>query len=471
MQNKRETLGSRLGFILISAGCAIGIGNVWRFPWLAGRYGGGWFVVAYLAFLVLLGLPVMTMEFAMGRAAGRSPALIYQSLGRPGWRWHGAASFAGCVLLMSYYTTVAGWMFTYFALSVRGSFAGMDSAAVGAKFGTVLADPAMQLVPMALVVAAGFAVCAAGLRGGLERVTKWMMLALLALMAVLAAHSVLLERTSAAVAEDGSVAVRGAMDGVRYFLVPDSSSVAAHGGWPKVVAEAMNQAFFTLSLGIGAMAIFGSYIGRDRALLGESVRVTVFDTIVALCAGLIVIPACFAYGVEPGAGPGLLFATLPNVFAGMSAGRLWGSLFFVFMSFAAFSTVLAVFENILACAMDWTGWSRRRASAVCASGVFALSVPCALGWSVLAGFHPLGADSGVLDLEDFVVSNLLLPGGAFVYVLFCTRRFGWGWEGFASEANAGRGAKVKRWMRFYCTWILPVVVLAILGIGLRDAIG
>lgn len=452
MQDTRETLGSRLGFILLSAGCAIGIGNVWRFPWLAGQYGGAWFVLAYLACLALLGLPVMTMEFAMGRAARRSPVLLYQALGHPGWRWHGALSLAGNVLLMMYYTTVAGWMLTYFRLSAAGAFAGLDAAAVGQKFGAVLASPAAQAGPMALVVVAGFAVCAVGLREGLERIAKWIMLALLALMAVLAVHNVLLP---------------GASGGVRYFLVPDASAVAAHGGWLALVREAMNQAFFTLSLGIGSMAIFGSYIGRDHALPGEALRVTILDTLVAVCAGLIVIPACFAFGVEPGAGPGLLFVTLPNVFSGMTGGRLWGSLFFVFMTFAAFSTVLAVFENILACVRDLTGWSRRTAAPVCAVGILLLSLPCALGWSTLAGWHPMGGGSCVLDAEDFLVSNLILPVGALVYILFCCHRYGWGWDRFAAEANAGRGLRLPAWLRPYCTFILPLVVLAILLSGLQ----
>ena len=412
----RETLGSRLGFILISAGCAVGIGNVWRFPWLAGRYGGAWFVLFYALFLVLLGLPVMTMEFSMGRAARTSPILMYRNIGRPGWTWHGVMSFAGCTLLMMYYTTVAGWMFSYFWM----------------------------------------------------RVTQWRMLSLLLLMAALALHSVTLP---------------GARAGVKYFLVPNAANVVEHGGWGRLVVEAMNQAFFTLSLGIGSMAIFGSYIGRDRALAGESVRVTALDTVVAMAAGFIVIPACFAFAVEPGAGPGLLFVTLPAVFGHMPGGRFWGALFFLFMSFAAFSTVLAVFENILACFRDLTGLSRRTAAAICAGAVFLLSLPCALGWSALSGFHPLGPDSGVLDLEDFVVSNLLLPVGALAYVVFCTRRialfrpykpgWGWGWRAFREESNRGEGLKVPdSWpFRFYVGVVLPLVIAALLVFGLVDKFG
>ncbi len=448
---QRETLGSRLGFILLSAGCAIGIGNVWRFPWLAGQYGGAWFVVAYLVCLALLGLPVMTMEFAMGRSARRSPVLMYEALGHPGWRWHGILSLAGNALLMMYYTTVAGWMLSYFAFSASGSFAGLDTVGVGERFGRFLASPWLQAGPMASVVAAGFAVCAIGLRDGLERVTKWLMLALLALMAVLAVHNVLLP---------------GGGGGVRYFLVPDASAVAAHGGWLALVREAMNQAFFTLSLGIGAMAIFGSYIDRGRALAGEALRVAALDTVVAICSGLIVIPACFAFGVEVGAGPGLLFVTLPNVFNGMAGGRLWGGLFFVFMTFAAFSTVLAVFENILACVRDLTGWSRRKAAPLCAAGMLLLSLPCALGWSLLSGWHPMGGESCVLDGEDFLVSTLLLPIGALVYTLFCCHRFGWGWEKFTAEANEGWGLRVAPWMRVYCAWVLPLIVLGVFLAGL-----
>ena len=464
----RETLGSRLGFILISAGCAIGIGNVWRFPWLAGRYGGAWFVLVYAAFLVLLGLPVMTMEFAMGRAARTSPVLMYRNVGRPGWTWHGVMSFAGCTLLMMYYTTVAGWMFSYFWMAARGSLAGMDAPAAGAAFGKLLSDPVRQIVPMGLVVAAGFGVLAIGLRGGLERVSKWMMLGLLGLMAALAAHS---------------VSLPGSGEGVKYFLVPNAANVAQHGGWGRLVVEAMNQAFFTLSLGIGSMAIFGSYIGRDRALAGESVRVTALDTVVAMAAGFIVIPACFALTGAPGNGPGLLFHTLPAVFGKMPGGRFWGALFFLFMSFAAFSTVLAVFENILACFRDLTGLGRRPAAAVCAALLFVLSLPCALGWSALSGFHPFGPDSGVLDLEDFVVSNLLLPVGALAYVFFCTRRialfrkyrpgWGWGWRAFREEANRGEGLKVPdAWLfRFYVGLVLPLVIAILLVVGLNDKFG
>jgi NSS family neurotransmitter:Na+ symporter len=473
MKQERESLGSRLGFILLSAGCAIGIGNVWRFPWLAGQYGGGWFVLFYLLFLVLLGVPVMSMEFAAGRAARRSPAGMFRQLERPGakWHWHGVVCFAGCAVLMMYYTTVAGWMLAYTQRCAAGAFEGMGAEEIGAAFGAFLGNPSAQVVPMVLVAAAGFGVCAMGLRAGLERVAKWMMLALLGLMLVLAGHSLLLKETAVRTGADGGTTVTGALDGLRYFLVPDAASVAAHGGWLRVLVEAMNQSFFTLSLGVGSMAIFGSYIGRDRALLGEAARVTALDTFVALCAGAIILPACFAFGVEPGAGPGLLFVTLPNIFNGMGAGRLWGTLFFVFMSFAAFSTVLAVFENLVACVRDLTGWSRRRAALAGIPVMCALSLPCALGWSVLKGWRPFGEAWGILDMEDFVVSNMLLPLGSLVFVAFCCWRWGWGWERFAAEANAGKGLKVRGWMRGYCAVVLPAAILVLFGLGLWEKFG
>ena len=456
--SSRESLGSRIGFILLSAGCAIGIGNVWRFPWLAGQYGGAWFVLFYAVFLVALGIPVMTMEFAMGRAARKSPVAMYGALGLPRWRWHGAVALAGNVLLMMYYTTVAGWMVSYFALAAAGAFAGTDAAAAGARFGRTLSSPLWQVPPMAFVTFAGFGVCASGLRGGVERIVKWLMVALLVLMLALAFHSATLP---------------GAGAGIKYFLVPNAGNVAAHGGWLRVAAEAMNQAFFTLSLGVGSMAIFGSYIGRERALAGEAVRVTALDTFVAIAAGFIVLPACFAFGVEPGAGPGLVFVTLPTVFGDMPGGSFWGAVFFAFLAFAAFSTVLAVFENILACVRDLTGWSRLAAAPACAVAMFLLSLPCALGWSHLSGFKPFGEGSGVLDLEDFVVSNLILPIGALVYVLFCSWRFGWGWNAFVAEANAGRGLRVPAGAaaRLYCGIVLPAAVLLLLVLGLVDKFG
>lgn len=449
---QRELLGSRLGFILISAGCAIGIGNVWKFPYMVGQYGGGAFVLCYLFFLIILGLPVMTMEFAMGRASRKSPVRLYQQLEPKGSKWHlhGYAAMAGNYLLMMFYTTVAGWMLHYFVDIASGAFRGLDAAGVGGKFGEMLADPVSMVGYMLVVVIAGFAICSLGLQNGLERVTKFMMLALLAIMVVLAVHSVFLS---------------GGSEGLAFYLLPDLSRMSEI-GFGNVVVGAMNQAFFTLSLGIGAMAIFGSYIGRERALLGEAVNVAVLDTFVAFTSGLIIFPACFAFGVQPDSGPGLIFITLPNVFNQMALGRLWGSLFFVFMAFAALSTVLAVFENIISCTRDLTGWSRKKACAVNLVLMILLSLPCALGYNLLSGFQPLGAGSTVLDLEDFLVSNILLPLGSLIFVLFCVSRYGWGWDKFVAEANKGKGLKVAGWMRPYMTYVLPVIVLVILVLGL-----
>lgn len=449
---QRELLGSRLGFILISAGCAIGIGNVWKFPYMVGQYGGGAFVLCYLFFLIILGLPVMTMEFAMGRASRKSPVRLYQQLEPKGSKWHlhGYAAMAGNYLLMMFYTTVAGWMLHYFVDIASGAFRGLDAAGVEGKFGEMLADPVSMVGYMLVVVIAGFAICSLGLQNGLERVTKFMMLALLAIMVVLAVHSVFLS---------------GGSEGLAFYLLPDLSRMSEI-GFGNVVVGAMNQAFFTLSLGIGAMAIFGSYIGRERALLGEAVNVAVLDTFVAFTSGLIIFPACFAFGVQPDSGPGLIFITLPNVFNQMALGRLWGSLFFVFMAFAALSTVLAVFENIISCTRDLTGWSRKKACAVNLVLMILLSLPCALGYNLLSGFQPLGAGSTVLDLEDFLVSNILLPLGSLIFVLFCVSRYGWGWDKFVAEANHGKGLKVAAWMRPYMTYVLPVIVLVIFVLGL-----
>ena len=449
---QRELLGSRLGFILISAGCAIGIGNVWKFPYMVGQYGGGAFVLCYLFFLIILGLPVMTMEFAMGRASRKSPVRLYQQLEPKSSKWHlhGYAAMAGNYLLMMFYTTVAGWMLHYFVDIASGAFRGLDAAGVEGKFGEMLADPVSMVGYMLVVVVAGFAICSLGLQNGLERVTKFMMLALLAIMVVLAVHSVFLS---------------GGSEGLAFYLLPDLSRMSEI-GFGNVVVGAMNQAFFTLSLGIGAMAIFGSYIGRERALLGEAVNVAVLDTFVAFTSGLIIFPACFAFGVQPDSGPGLIFITLPNVFNQMALGRLWGSLFFVFMAFAALSTVLAVFENIISCTRDLTGWSRKKACAVNLVLMILLSLPCALGYNLLSGFQPLGAGSTVLDLEDFLVSNILLPLGSLIFVLFCVSRYGWGWDKFVAEANHGKGLKVAAWMRPYMTYVLPVIVLVILVLGL-----
>ena len=449
---KREHLGSRLGFILLSAGCAIGIGNVWKFPYICGQYGGGIFVLIYLLFLVILGVPVMTMEFSVGRAAQRSPAKMYDALGIKGglWKGHGLAALIGNYILMMFYTTVAGWMLRYFVGTASGEYAGLDSAAVADAFGGMLADPVEMTVYMVIVVLLGFAVCSMGLQKGLERVTKGMMTCLIVLMGVLAVNSVFLE---------------GGAEGLNFYLKPDLNKLLEAGVFNVIVA-AMNQAFFTLSLGIGAMAIFGSYLGKDRALMGEAVNVAVLDTCVALCSGLIIFPACSAFHVAVDSGPNLIFITLPNIFNNMPMGRIWGSLFFVFMSFAALSTVLAVFECIIACVCDLTGWSRGKSCAVNCVAMLLLSLPCILGFNVWAGFQPLKAGKNIMDLEDFIVSNCLLPLGSLVFVLACTRKFGWGWDKFEAEANTGKGMKVRRWMRAYMTWVLPVVIIALFCIGI-----
>ena len=452
IREQREQLGSRLGFILLSAGCAIGIGNVWKFPYMVGQYGGGAFVLIYLFFLVILGIPVMTMEFAMGRAGQRSPARLYQQLEPKGSKWHlhGYVAMAGNYILMMFYTSVAGWMLDYFVRTAGGQFVGADTDGVAAKFSQMLGDPLRMTLFMGIIVVLGFLVCSFSLQKGLERITKWMMVALLVIMVVLAINS---------------VCTAGGSQGLRFYLVPDLARMKKV-GIGNVVAGAMNQAFFTLSLGIGAMAIFGSYIGKERALMGESARVAALDTLVALCSGLIIFPACFAYGVQPDSGPSLIFITLPNIFNHMPLGRVWGSLFFVFMSFAAFSTVLGVFENIVSCTMDLSGWSRKKACLFNGILMLLLSMPCVLGFNVLSKFQPLGPGTGVLDLEDFVVSNLLLPLGSLIFIFFCTSRYGWGWKNFTKEANAGKGLKVQRWMRGYMCYVLPVLVAVILVLGL-----
>ena len=447
---QREHLGSRLGFILLSAGCAIGIGNVWKFPWITGQYGGGAFVLIYLLFLLVLGVPVLTMEFAMGRAAQKSPLKMYGQL-KPGsrWGWHGYVCLLGNIVLMMFYTTVAGWMLQYFVDTAAGVYAGLDTAGIEAKFGEMLASPGKMAFYMGIVVAVGFSVISFGVQKGLERVTKWMMMVLILLMWVLAFHSMTLS---------------GGSKGLAFYLVPDFRRMADI-GVGNVIVGAMNQAFFTLSLGIGAMAIFGSYIGKGRALMGEAVRVSLLDTMVALCSGLIIFPACFAYGVDVNSGPALIFMTLPNVFNHITLGRFWGSLFFLFLTFAAFSTVLAVFENIVCCVSELTGWSRKKTCFLCCVGIFLLSLPCLLGYNLWQNVRPI-AGHDILDSEDFLVSNLMLPLGSLIFILFCTTRYGWGWEKFMKEANEGTGLKVAKWMRPYMTYVLPVIVFVIFVIGL-----
>lgn len=446
---QREHLGSRLGFILLSAGCAIGIGNVWKFPWMVGQYGGGAFVLIYLVFLLILGVPVLTMEFAMGRAAQKSPLKMYQEL-KPGsrWSWHGYVCLLGNVVLMMFYTTVAGWMLQYFVNTAAGVYAGLDTAGIEEKFGEMLSNPGTMTIYMGIVVVFGFSVLTLGVQKGLERVTKWMMMALIVLMWVLALHSITLE---------------GGGSGLAFYLIPDFQRMADI-GIGNVIVGAMNQAFFTLSLGIGSMAIFGSYIGKEHALMGEAVQVSLLDTVVALCSGLIIFPACFAYGVDVNSGPALIFMTLPNVFNHIALGRFWGSLFFLFLTFAAFSTVLAVFENIVSCVSELTGWSRKKTCLTCCAAIFLLSLPCLLGYNVWQNVRPL-AGHDILDSEDFLVSNVMLPLGSALFALFCTTRYGWGWDKFMAEANEGTGLKVAKWMRPFMTYIPPVIVAVIFVIG------
>ncbi len=441
---QRERLGSRIGFILISAGCAIGLGNVWRFPYIVGEYGGAAFIIIYLAFLLLFGLPIMTMEFSVGRASRQSIMGSFKVLEPRGTKWHlfGGIGMAGNYLLVMFYTVVTGWMFAYFFKTIRGDFVSLDAAGVTEEFVSLTSNPWILTVFMLLTVFLGFAVCSLGVQRGVEKVTKVMMVALLLIIAVLAVHSMTLD---------------GATEGLRYYLIPDFSKMEGRVG--EVIFAALGQAFFTLSIGMGSMAIFGSYISRDRSLLGESVTIASLDTFVAIMAGLIIIPACSAYGIPSTAGPALIFETLPVVFNNMSGGRVWGAMFFLFMIFAAMSTIIAVFENIVSCCMDGFGWSRRKASLVNLVLVSVLSMPCVLGFNVLSGFTPLGAGSTVLDLEDFIISNNILPLGSIVYILFCTTRRGWGYDGFIEEANTGRGIKFPRALRVYVKYVLPPVIL------------
>ncbi len=448
---KRENFQSRLGFLLVSAGCAIGIGNVWRFPYVAGQNGGGLFVLFYLLFLLTMGVPVLTMELAVGRASRKSAVQGYQALEKPGSKWHihGWFCVAGCYLLMMYYTTVAGWMLDYFVRFLTGSFTGLDAAAISGAFGQMLQNPAEMTVFMALVVVLGFAVVSFGLQKGLERISKLMMTALLLLILMLAVNSCLLP---------------GAGEGLSFYLLP-SLSRAMEQGLFSVITAAMNQAFFTLSLGIAAMEIFGSYMTRENTLTGEAVRICLLDTFVALMSGLIIFPASFSFGVQPDAGPSLIFVTLPNVFAGMRGGRFWGTLFFLFMTFASFTTVISVFENLIANCIDMFGFSRKKA--VIANCVFLLlaSMPCLLGYNVLSGVHLIGGRD-VLDTEDFLVSNLLLPLGSLVYLLFCTTRWGWGFDNYLAEANAGEGLKLSAKLKPFFQFVLPALILLIFISGL-----
>lgn len=451
---ERERFSSRLGFILISAGCAIGLGNVWRFPYITGRYGGAAFVLIYLLFLVILGLPIMTMEFAVGRASRKSVAKSFHVLEPKGTKWHLFSYFGvfGNYLLMMFYTTVCGWMLAYLAKMITGELAGSTPAAVANAFGSFTAQPGAMVFWMILSVLLGFGVCSLGLQNGVEKITKWMMSSLFVVMLILVVRSVTLP---------------GAAEGLKFYLMPDFGKLVEHGLIESIFA-AMGQAFFTLSIGIGSMAIFGSYIGKERSLTGEAISIMTLDTLVALLAGLIIFPACFAFGVDQKAGPELVFITLPNIFNVMAGGRFWGTLFFLFMSFAALSTVIAVFENIISFAIDLWGWSRKKAVWVNFFLIIVLSLPCALGFNVWSNFAPLGEGTVIMDLEDFIVSNNLLPLGSLVYLFFCVTRYGWGWENFIEEANAGRGLQFPKKIRFYATYILPLIVLFIFIYGYID---
>ena len=449
--SNRESFKSNLGFILVSAGCAIGIGNVWKFPYVAGQNGGGLFVILYLIFLAIMGVPVLTMEFAVGRAARKGAVGGYRALEKPRHKWHihGYFCIAGCYLLMMYYTTVSGWMLSYFTKFATGAFVGIDSSAeVGAVFNNMLANPVEMLIFMGVTVLAGFIVCSFSLQKGLERISKIMMIGLLVLIVVLAVNSCLLD---------------GAAEGLRFYLVPDFGR-AMETGIGNVITAAMNQAFFTLSLGIAAMEIFGSYMSDKHTLTGEAIRICSLDTFVALMSGLIIFPACYAFGVTPDAGPSLIFVTLPNVFINMPGGQIWGALFFVFMTFASFSTIIAVFQNLIAACEENFGWQKKKAVALNFIFILAASIPCVLGFNLLSGFTVGGKN--VLDMEDFLVSNLLLPIGALIYLLFCVTKWGWGFDSYLAECNKGRGIKMPRFLGPYFKFVLPVMILVILVTGL-----
>ena len=442
---EREQFKSRIGFILLSAGCAIGIGNVWRFPYVVGENGGGIFVLFYLIFLLLIGVPILSMEFSVGRASKKSPVKSFKVLEKTNQKWHlhGYMSLLGNICLMIFYTTVSGWMLKYFYNFLTGQFNGLSTADVQNVFSQVLASPSTNVFWMIVVVDLGMFICSKGLQNGVERITKVMMIGLLGLIVVLAIHGVLLD---------------GGMAGVKFYLYPDFQKISEI-GLMNVIVSAMNQAFFTLSIGIGSMAIFGSYLNKEQTLLKEATNVAVLDTFVAIMAGLIIFPACFSFGINPDSGPSLIFITLPNVFVSMAGGQIWGALFFLFMSFASLSTVIAVFENIIACTMELLNIERKKAVVINFIVISILSLPCALGFNVLSGIQPLGTGSTILDLEDLIVSQFLLPLGSLVYLLFCTSKYGWGFENYQKEANIGKGLKVPHWVKFYVTIILPIIVI------------
>ena len=451
---KRESFGSRIGFILVSAGCAVGLGNVWTFPYMCGAYGGAIFILIYLLFLVILCLPVLVCEFAVGRASRMSVAKSFDTLEPDGTRWHlmKYIGMIGCYLLMMFYTMVGGWMLYYCFRSLRGDFTGASSETIQQYFSDMLADPGTMIFWTVLICVIGFSVCAIGLQKGIERITKVMMTLLFIVMIALAVRS---------------VTMPGSVEGIRFYLVPDIDKMLET-GIGNVLFGALSQAFFTLSIGIGAMLIFGSYLDKSNRLAGEAISIGVLDTLVALTAGLIVIPSCFAYGIQPDAGPSLVFITLPNIFSQMTAGGIWSALFFLFLTFAALSTIIAVFENLVAINMDLLGWSRKKSTLVCAVLIIILSMPCVLGYNILSGVQPLGEGSTIMDLEDFLVSNNLLPLGSMGILLFCTRKNGWGWDNFKKEADTGNGIKLPSFMRPLMSYIIPAAIMIIFLKGYYD---
>jgi len=445
---KRERFASRLGFILISAGCAIGLGDVWRFPYITGQYGGGLFVLVYLIFIFLLGVPIMTMELAVGRASQKSIATSFNVLEKEGqkWHWMGYAGIAGNYILMMFYTTIAGWMLAYFYKFAVGQFDGLNTQQIGEVFGNFIENPVEMTIWLVITTVVCFGICSMGLQEGVEKITKILMVLLIAIIVLLAIKSMTLPNAG---------------EGLRFYLLPDIGRAKEYGIW-EIIFAAMSQAFFTLSIGIGSLAIFGSYIEKDRSLFGESINIAMLDTAISIIAGLIIFPACFSFNVDPGEGPGLVFVTLPNIFNSMAGGRIWGSLFFIFMTFAAYSTVIAVFENIMSFAMDLWGWSRKKAAVINIILIIVLSMPCVLGFNVLKHIQPLGEGSGILDLEDFILSYNLLPLGSLIYLLFCVSRYGWGFDNYIEEVNTGKGIKMPRGLRGYLTWALPAVIIIVL---------
>lgn len=457
MRQDRETFSTRLGFILISAGCAIGLGNVWRFPYITGMYGGGLFVLIYFLFLVIFGLPIMVMEFSVGRGSKKSVAISFDVLQpkRSKWHYFKWVAMAGNYLLMMFYTTISGWMIAYLFFMIRGDFMGADTEKVGDIFTGLISNTGTSLLFMIITCTLGFAICSLGLQNGVEKITKFMMSALLFIMLALVVRSITLPNAG---------------KGLAFYLLPNLKNIEKNGLWTTIYA-AMGQSFFTLSIGMGSMAIFGSYVSKDRRLLGEGLNITILDTFVAIMSGLIIFPACFSFGVNPDNGPGLIFVTLPNIFNSMSLGRLWGIAFFVFMVFASLSTIVAVFENIISFGMDLLNWSRKKAVMINFIAIVILSIPAVLGYNLWNGFAPLGEGSTILDLEDFIVSNNILPIGSLVYVLFCVTRYGWGWDNFIKEANTGTGLKLPKVLRFYLTFILPILLLGIFVFGYIEKFG